>query len=274
MRITPADKLNAEIKELRKQDGIFSAIQLQKKEEELRQLRKKHWDQIQGVQKQISKHAKRFSVAIEKPYEELRTVAEQGALRAAETFEEKYGVKFTTHADSHIRQSMVVWFKEMYVPRGYQHRNEGRDCPVQVNSTSGLSEDDYQVVDNKSVDPAKEAELSLDNAEMIDKIKKCLTKREFEILWQHLGIGYTRKEVGKLIGVSRERVKQILTDAITKVRQKMPEMVEGKNEFDKLIDTRREWRIKHKIWHWNCQRRARSHKKKLGCLSVQATLFD
>ena len=74
-------------------------------------------------------------------------------------------------------------------------------------------------------DPAIEVERRLCR-ECFDEVLKTLTYREREIVKLRFGIGddgytYTLEEIGKIFGVTRERVRQVVINAIRKLQHPM-----------------------------------------------------
>ena len=101
-----------------------------------------------------------------------------------------------------------------------------RDIPnvVSMDSTPVDSEEDLflrDVITDTDYDPLAEAEKrALD--EELEEAMQCLTDKERIVVNHRFGLNdtrsYTLEEIGKLLGVTRERVRQIEAQALDKLR--------------------------------------------------------
>ncbi|HVE13419.1 MAG TPA: sigma-70 family RNA polymerase sigma factor, partial [Elusimicrobiota bacterium] len=101
--------------------------------------------------------------------------------------------------------------------------NIGRH-PVSLDRPVGESEDSYFgdfIEDEKADNPVESATQEM-LKDKIEQVLKTLTYREREIIKLRYGIGdgytYTLEEVGRIFKVTRERVRQIESKAIRKLR--------------------------------------------------------
>lgn len=69
------------------------------------------------------------------------------------------------------------------------------------------------------LDKPPEYDRSLITRETINELVKVLTERDREIVHLHFVQGYRQDEIAKLIGTTRQRVQQILTEACTRMRE-------------------------------------------------------
>ena len=97
------------------------------------------------------------------------------------------------------------------------------DGPVSIETPIGDGESRLGdvIADPKASSPfTKSVDISL--KEEIDKVLSTLTLREEKIIRMRLGIGektdYTLEEVGDVFGLTRERIRQIETKALRKLR--------------------------------------------------------
>jgi RNA polymerase sigma factor (sigma-70 family) len=58
--------------------------------------------------------------------------------------------------------------------------------------------------------------------ELLDRVRRTLPPRWFRLLELHYAQGYTLREIGVRLGVSRERVRQLLAKALKRARAQLP----------------------------------------------------
>jgi RNA polymerase primary sigma factor len=94
------------------------------------------------------------------------------------------------------------------------------DSPLKSNFDRPLSE----FVVDPSVEPEDDKIIRKERAAYTNKILKVLSKRELYVIRKRYGIGrggdHTLREIGKDLGVSRERIRQIESEAIEKLRNR------------------------------------------------------
>ncbi len=94
------------------------------------------------------------------------------------------------------------------------------DSPLKNNFDRPLSE----FVVDASVEPEDDKIIRKERAAYTNKILKVLSKRELYVIRKRYGIGrggdHTLREIGKDLGVSRERIRQIEAEAIEKLRNR------------------------------------------------------
>jgi RNA polymerase sigma factor (sigma-70 family) len=97
-----------------------------------------------------------------------------------------------------------------------------------TSSLDAVNEEDqsFSVEDTKTASPEKALEAQTQKAWILKKMG-CLPERSQQVIKLYYGIDEGRKrtlaEVGQILGLTRERIRQILFDAKTKIREAMEE---------------------------------------------------
>jgi RNA polymerase sigma factor (sigma-70 family) len=135
-----------------------------------------------------------------------------GLLRAIELFDDTRGVKFATFATYHIRMRILY-------SRNLERR---RLAKAGLTSTVAMSELVQQVAATGSL-PDEEAEVTDEHSHrklMCELLLTTLDPRSREVLFRRFFLGQTLKEVGKLLGLTRERIRQIEGNALKALRKR------------------------------------------------------
>lgn len=156
-------------------------------------------------------------------------------------FDPKKGVRYVTYAMWWV-QNAIERFNEkgllIQVPSDfqYQHRltsksrkvldrialyGKAAECATRITSLSDPDEDGglrfKESLVSKERSPIDHAE-HVENCQKLDGLLQCLTPREKEILVRRSN-GQTLNQVGDVLGITRERVRQIERTALQKVRR-------------------------------------------------------
>ena len=158
------------------------------------------------------------------PLKDLVQEGNIGLMKAAESFDPAKG-KFGTYAFWWIKAYILRAIEEswlVHVPpsREEPNRDDKGDGPVcqivelDESVTAPAEEDDG---------PFKEASEH-ENKQAVQRMLSGLTPRERRIICMRFGIGnggkdHTIEEIGKSVGLPPERVRQILSKALTKMRK-------------------------------------------------------
>jgi RNA polymerase primary sigma factor len=101
------------------------------------------------------------------------------------------------------------------------------ETPVSLEAPVGDESDENQlhnfISDSESATPEEEASHELLKDQLETTLEKVLTPREKIVLQMRFGLGdghqYPLEKVGEMLGVTRERVRQIEAEALRKLRE-------------------------------------------------------
>jgi RNA polymerase primary sigma factor len=145
------------------------------------------------------------------PLYDLISEGNLGLIKAAKKFDPDRGTKFITCAKPWITQSIQAYI---------QNRNVDKEF---------ANVDDY-VLDGElsdemiNVDFEDEVSSIQSRSNAINELLSCLTKREYRVLQSYFGLNnckeMTLDEIGKEMGLTQERVRQIKDESIEKLQFK------------------------------------------------------
>ena len=140
-------------------------------------------------------------------------------MKAIDKFDYEKGYKTISYSVWWIRQSILEALKERV-------GIEGESLPQDFEKQNTFDEDGYEIdnnieeeyIDNSSMDELKTDELKRVIYGLID----CLTEREQYVVSEYFGLNtkepLTLEEIGKNMGLTKERVRQIKEKALKKLR--------------------------------------------------------
>ncbi len=141
------------------------------------------------------------------PLDELRGEALYGLVYAAGMFDPSRGVPFGAYATMAIKhrlmQAVVIW------QRG------GRLAHIRFTDLNARMANEFDT-------PCPHTRESIDEAtlhETLDRVRCRLPSRWFQALELYYADGHTLEEVGNRLGVTRERVRQLLNKAMGRARK-------------------------------------------------------
>lgn len=152
--------------------------------------------------------------------DQVFSIAMEGLLVAAETFDTQKGVPFGTYASYRIKWKICQW-----ITHQKRQKRWNDQAPVQLDSDyfdSGKSIAEV-VADGQAVIPDQEMQ-SNDERKNIDRLMSQLPKRDQKIIRMRFGLDgnkpMTLERIAKKIGLTRERVRQLESIALKKLRAK------------------------------------------------------
>jgi RNA polymerase sigma factor (sigma-70 family) len=163
-------------------------------ESHLRMARRLAWKQFLSCAKSV-------------PLDELQGEALHALCYAAGMFDDSRGVPFGAYATMAIRHRLIqavrVWL------RG------GRLAHVRF---TDLTANTKSMVD-VSCPRTRESSDDVALRDLLDRVRRVLPPRWFQALQLYYAHGYTLEEVGNRLGVTRERIRQMLSKAVGRARQ-------------------------------------------------------
>ena len=168
---------------------------------------------IQDSQKMVKAIAKQY-YRQGRGYDFLDLVQEGniGLLIAFDKFDPERGVKFQTYGAYWIRQKIQLFVFKKY-------RSIEITFTAMANNSSGIDENRIdRGFENTIKDPQENynPEIHTELQQILDKVK-ALSTVEQEVLY-HRALGNTLEEIGDGMDYTRERIRQIQRDAVTKIK--------------------------------------------------------
>lgn len=207
-------------------------------DEEERQLSERALRGDTRAQNELVQANLRYAITVAKDYqnrglamEDLISEAQIGMIRAAEKFDASRGIRFVKFAAPYMRRAINKAIDEQsslyQAPKINSDGSEAKrktavsvDAPISPGANVSL----LHVVEDKE---APHADVDTERKSMdqeLDKAVMFLPEREQKVVRLFYGIGcdkLTYVEIGMLMGIKRERVRQILKSALRKVNRRM-----------------------------------------------------
>lgn len=137
--------------------------------------------------------------------EELLCVARGGLVRAAQCFDDGRGVSFTTYA--------ARWAWQFC----QNHLKPAKKRVREVSVMWGGEDEDEMPYDpedrRRGTDPA--------DRDLLEKALRVLPARERDVLRLRYEMGYSIEEVGRAMRVTKTRIQQLESNALSKIRERM-----------------------------------------------------
>jgi RNA polymerase sigma factor (sigma-70 family) len=142
------------------------------------------------------------------PIDELISEALFSLTYASGLFDESRGVPFSAYASLVIRHGLI-----QEIIRWRRLRRIGR-MPTFPESESKTEAEDR---------PTSDLERGVAAREMCRRVREVLPAHMYDALWLFHGKGHSLKEIGKRMGVSRQRIRQMMAQAQRRLREFFPE---------------------------------------------------
>ena len=144
-----------------------------------------------------------------------------GMIRAIEMFDFRSGFKFSTYAMGWMKSKVVRDMESLPIVRYPTHKIEAAGGVIALMSLFV----DLSELEGRKVDTTEEIEFTESCITGYVNNLRVLTSRERFVIEKRFGLcgndELTLEQIGQLLGVSRERVRQLERSAIEKIRSKM-----------------------------------------------------
>lgn len=155
---------------------------------------------------------------------DLISEGNMGLVKAIQKFNPEKDVKFISYAVWWIRNAMQEFIKKRQTILNIEKEDDYLNSPVITDSFNVDDEDDYvtkrETVLSDEEDETKR-ELHKNQKKIVDELLSKLSWRERFIIEQYYGINEKEKnleEIGKMLGITKERVRQIKKVSLSKLR--------------------------------------------------------
>ena len=149
-----------------------------------------------------------------------------GLIKAIQKFDPDKDVKFISYAVWWVRNAMQEFIKKRQAYLAVEKEEDSLNSAVTEHRLT--DEDDEYIIRADVVlsneEDEETRELHENQKRIVDKLLTCLSDRERYIVERYYGICGKEKnleEIGKEIGITKERVRQIKISAINKLRSNM-----------------------------------------------------
>lgn len=141
------------------------------------------------------------------PIDELKAEALFGLTYAASLFDEEYEIPFSAYAFMVIRHRLTA---------AVRNWRRAKRAVQYLGSLDGF-------IRETEVIPKPVLAEGLEAHEMCEQVRRVIPPRWYEIIYQYHAEGQTLDAIGQRLGVTRQRVRQLLVQASKRVRHHFPE---------------------------------------------------
>ncbi len=195
---TPEVQIDADIRRKSRQKSTLTASPV-RLDDEARQRVVEYIGLAYQLAIRFSRHRAR-----DVPPEELIAEAKLALTYASGRYDSTKQVPFSAYA------TMVIRHRLIQVVLNWRRGPKVRRLPLVLNGT---------VWDP----PDNEIDTTPETNDLCDRIRAALPKRWYAVLYLYYGEGHTLEEIGGRLGVSRERVRQIVHRARRRARERFPD---------------------------------------------------
>ena len=154
-----------------------------------------------------------------------------GLIKAIQKFDINKNVKFISYAVWWVRSSMQEFIKKRQYSLKIEKDEESLSSLVTSNGIKDDEDEDVYRVETvmSNEEDEEKSELQKNQRKIVDELLEKLEGRERYIIEQYYGINGKEKnleEIGKILGITRERVRQIKKNGLTKLRSNIL-LIEG-----------------------------------------------
>ena len=176
------------------------------------------------ARKKLIEHNLRLVAHIIKKYytaqyeqDELISIGTIGLIKAVSTFDFQKGTRFATYGSRCIENEILMYFRSQKKSASDMHMEQPIDVDKDGNALTLID----VITDEKSF--IDDIELSVFSEQLYLELKKCLDKRELEIIILRYGLyggtALTQREVAKALNISRSYVSRLEKKALDKLKK-------------------------------------------------------
>lgn len=151
-------------------------------------------------------------------WDDLESAAMHGLTKASNHFRPELGYKFGTYATWWIRQ-YIQRAVEQQRRAGFKQLRGARPVKIEPRPATKGRKDEVPSLHELATDRAERPTARIERTELWDRLMRYLPARLREVLWLLYQEDLTLQEAGDVLGMSRERVRQLETRAIRKLRK-------------------------------------------------------
>lgn len=155
---------------------------------------------------------------------DLISEGNMGLVKAIQKFNPERDVKFISYAVWWIRNSIQEFIKKRQMCLNIEKEEDTLNKPVSNNSFTYDVEDEY-VIKKETVlsneEDEEKRELHKNQRKIVNKLLSDLNEREKFIIEEYYGLNGKEKnleEIGKILGLTKERIRQIKFESLKKLR--------------------------------------------------------
>lgn len=168
-------------------------------------------------------------------YDDLLGAAFEGLVLASQRYQPSYGYKFTTYATPWIQQKILRY---LFVENrhGFKGLRDAKPRKVQ-RSRSHKGRKELPELHEVQADHRTNGCASADTMEIWDELLRRLTDRERFLIELRYREGLTLFETGEVLGITRERVRQLELKAIDKLRKSAKRLLTDATGYEVPLPT-------------------------------------